>query len=193
MPAQQQPAAGGKQGGKNFLTRKLGFQPTWAWMAEILGAALAYALYKQRQQASSSSSSTTSSSANGAVPADQVPDVIIQNQLQGPGTTGATTGTSTTGTGTGTPPASTTVPPASSPTPPAVKPSASTTKTMPNVVGQRANFAIGELKSGYNITATTTPKRNSKDEYQVTGQSPAAGTKVASGSKATLNVKVIKT
>lgn len=89
--AETPPAAPAKGGGKNFLTRKIGPQPMWAWMAEVLGLALAYSLYKQRKSAASTSSTSSTSSASGAVPADQVPDVIIQ----GPFTTGPTTGGTT--------------------------------------------------------------------------------------------------
>jgi hypothetical protein len=85
-----------------------------------------------------------------------------------------------------TPPPVTTTPPPKTTTP------APATKTMPNLVGQRANFAIGELKSGYGVKATTSPVRNPKNEYTVTGQTPKAGAKVAAGSSAVLNVKVIK-
>jgi len=80
-----------EKGGGNFLTRKIGPQPMWAWMAEVLGLALAYALYKQRKAASSTSSTSGTSSTNGAVPADQVPDVIIQGPFGS--TTGGTTST----------------------------------------------------------------------------------------------------
>jgi hypothetical protein len=90
MAAETGPPTKAGKGGKNFLTRKVGPQPMWAWMAEVLGLALAYSLYKQRKSsASTSSTSSTSSgaaSSNGAVPADQIPDVIIQ----GPFTTGPT-------------------------------------------------------------------------------------------------------
>ena len=121
MPATQAPPAQGGGGGKfAFLKKKLGPQPTWAWMAELLGLALAYSLYKDRKASSSSSTSSTAAAAsNGATPADQVPDVIIQNglsgrQWSGPSTTGSTTGTSTTGTTGSTVPPS--VPPSTPPT-----------------------------------------------------------------------------
>jgi hypothetical protein len=81
------------QGGKvSFLKKKLGPQPTWAWMAEVLGLALVYALYKSHK-AGSSASTAAGSSASGAVPADQIPDVIIQQSETelGPATTGPTT------------------------------------------------------------------------------------------------------
>jgi LysM repeat protein len=81
-------------------------------MLEGLGAALAFALYRQRQASATASTSTTgTTSSNGAVPADQVPDVIIQNTLPGPGTSGSTTGGTTGGT-------SPTPPPVTTPTPP---------------------------------------------------------------------------
>jgi hypothetical protein len=105
-----------------FLTRKLGPQPTWAWMAEALGLALAYALYKQRKASaatsSTSTSGTTAASSNGAVPADQIPDVIIQ----GPFTTGPTTPTTTATT----PPTSTTPPVQTTAPPPATRPTSIT-------------------------------------------------------------------
>jgi len=84
-------------------------------MAEVLGLALVYALYKQRKAAASSTTATSSTAANGAVPADQVPDVIIQNTLPGPGTTGPTTGS---GTPTPVTPPPVTPPPVTPPTPP---------------------------------------------------------------------------
>jgi LysM repeat protein len=84
-PAPQTGNTGG--GALSGLKHKIGPQPLWAWMAEFLGLALAYALYKNHQ-ASTSAADTSSSD---TTPADQTPDVIIQNEFQGPGTTGPTT------------------------------------------------------------------------------------------------------
>lgn len=70
--------------------RKYGPLPLWGWMALILGLALAYELYKSHKAGSSSNTAAGTSSGSGdAVPADQVPDVIIQNN-EGTGGTGAT-------------------------------------------------------------------------------------------------------
>lgn len=184
MPEPQAPPAKGGGGTTGFLKRKLGPQPTWAWMAEVLGLALAYALYKQRKAAATSSTPGTTASQAGAVPADQVPDVIIQNELQGPGTTGPTT----------TPPP-VTVPP-NQPTPPVQPPkppppSPVQQVSVPNVTGQRANFAIGNLESQGLTWHETTGARNPAHEYVVSSQSPAPGTKVARGSSVGLAYKQI--
>jgi hypothetical protein len=67
-------------GGGSFAAfkRKYGPLPLWGWMALILGAALAYELYKSHESSKSAAGSDTSGSGD-EVPADQVPDVIIQN------------------------------------------------------------------------------------------------------------------
>lgn len=72
------------------------------------------------------------------------------------------------------------------------KPTTTGAKKMPDLVGQRANFAIGELKSGYGVAASTSPPRNPRLEYVVTGQTPAAGTAISPGSRAQLRVTRIK-
>jgi hypothetical protein len=175
------PPQGGSQGGGGklgFLKQKLGFQPTWAWMAEILGLALAYALYKDRKAASTASTSSTTSS-NGEVPADQVPDVIIQNDLQGPSTTGPTT-TPT--------PVTSTVPPSV----PAPAPKSTGTIKVPDLVGARANFGIGQLESLGLAWTSTTGDRNPQNEYTISSQNPKAGTMVAKGTKVSVGFKQIK-
>lgn len=93
MAGSQAPPKGKSSGGLAAFKRKIGPQPMWAWMAETLGVALAYALYKQRKTAAAQP--TTSGATT--VPSDQVPDVIIENGLpdnyrthHGPSTTGPT-------------------------------------------------------------------------------------------------------
>lgn len=76
--------------------------------------------------------------------------------------------------------------------PPPSKTGGGPAKKMPDVTGQRANFAIGELKSCCGIIATTSPTRNPRLEYVVTGQTPAAGAQVPAGSRAVLRVAQVK-
>jgi hypothetical protein len=174
-------------GGGFSLSKKYGPLPAWGW--GLLGGAGIYAVwrfYKSR----SSSSATTATSADTSQQVDFAPQIATLQaeiqQLQGgestegkgpvapnPANPGGTNVTSSTPTGNKPPPAG-------------------AAKTMPNVVGQRANFALGELKSGYGIIATTVPVRNPRNEYVVTKQTPRAGAKVRSGTPSVLSVKVSK-
>ena len=58
---------------------------------------------------------------------------------------------------------------------------------VPNVIGERANPALAALTAA-GLTGATSPVRNPLYVYVVTGESPAAGTKVAPGTKVTLTV-----
>lgn len=60
---------------------------------------------------------------------------------------------------------------------------------VPELVGERANFAIGRLDSLGLKWVSTTGSRDPKHTYDVASQSPAAGTKVAKGSTVSLGFK----
>jgi hypothetical protein len=60
-------------------------------------------------------------------------------------------------------------------------------ENVPNVIGERANPALAALTAA-GLTGATSPARNPLYVYVVTGESPAAGTKVAPGTKVTLTV-----
>jgi hypothetical protein len=63
--------------------------------------------------------------------------------------------------------------------------------TLPNVVGQRANFAIGDLRTGVGVNAVTSPARDPRKEYIVTSMTPHAGSRVRKGSTVTLGIKAV--
>jgi len=62
-----------------------------------------------------------------------------------------------------------------------------TFEKVPNVIGERANPALAAITAA-GLTGATSPARNPLYVYVVTGESPAAGTKVAPGTKVTLTV-----
>jgi nucleoid-associated protein YgaU len=107
-----------------MLTRKAGPLPMWGWGAIGLGAALTYALVKQRKAADSSQQDQ----AVTEVPSDQVPDFISQvsvTNVEPP-----TTGTPPPSTGTTSPPRTTLPQPITSP-PVATKPKPVVSKPVP--------------------------------------------------------------
>jgi hypothetical protein len=183
------PAPGG--GGSFSLSKRYGPLPAWAW--GLIGGGAVYAAYRFYQSRHASGSSTAATSGSGAdqsTGVDFAPQIAtlqaeIEQLQQGEGGEAVSTPPSTTPTsGGGRPPI-----PDPGPKP---RPPGGAEKVMPDVVGQRANFAIGELKTGYGIHATTVPVRNPRNEYTVTGQTPRAGTRVSRGTPAVLRVKVSK-
>src|ERR1700733_3340378 len=175
-----------------MLKGKVGPLPMYAWLLILTALGGAYYLYAKHKAASTAATST----AAGTTPAtpqgyDQAPDVTNQSTFPAgaPAASSATTTTTQAPAPPAPPPVGTTP---VTPTPPAPPSSPSApTVPVPNVIGQRANFAIGELKSGPGLSATTSPVRNPKYEYNVTSESPAAGQKVPKGSGVVLGVAAI--
>ena len=178
MADNETPAPGGTSGFS--LSKRYGPLPAWAW--GLIGGGVIYAGYRFYQSRQGSSSAATTSGTDQTTGVDFAPQIAtlqaeIQQLQNGEGSEGGTTPTTggttpvVTGGGGGS--------------------GATTNVTMPNVTGQRANFAIGDLKS-IGIPATTVPVRNPRNEYTVTGQTPRAGTKVKKGTPAVLRVKVSK-
>jgi len=178
------PEAPSPGGGGFSLSKRYGPLPAWAW--GLLGGASVFAAWKFYQSRHGASSAATSGS-DQSTGVDFAPQIAtlqaeIEQLQQGEG-----------GEGKSSPSPPGTRLPIPDPGPPGggSKPTTNT-KVMPNVVGQRANFAIGELKSGYGIRATTVPVRNPRNEYSVTSQTPKAGARVSAGTPAVLRVKVVK-
>jgi hypothetical protein len=162
------------------FAQKIGPLPLWGWMGIGLAVALVFYFW-QKNKSSSSNQASTSTEEGTTEPADQVPPYIIQNyQGNNSQTVGPTTVTNPS-TPTPPPPPATT-----SPTPTGT----TGTITVPNLNGQRANFALGNLKS-IGLVGESKTKRNPKNEYVVSGQTPAAGTKVPKGTKVTLTWKQV--
>jgi len=182
MAAPQPQARGG-----NLLTQKLGPLATWVWLiiATVL-VGVVYLILKHKQAAA-----PAASSAGSTTGVAQVPDTIIQNYLGNTPSGGTTPPPATTPPPTTTPPPVSVPPTQPQPTPAPTTPAAQV--TVPNLVGQRANFAIGQLESvGLTWNSASGP-RNPKDEYSVSAQKPAPGTKVAKGTAVALTYKVIAT
>src|SRR5208282_279100 len=175
-------------GSSGAFTQKLGPLPLWGWMGIGLAVALVFYFWNKNKQSSSAASQTSTSTESGTTePADQVPPYIIQNyesdvnaQTVGPTTTNVNPTAPPTP-----PPPPTTIPPTST------QPSTGQV-TVPNLMGERANFAIGNLKS-IGLVGLGKTDRNPKNEYEVSGQSIPAGTKVPKGTKVTLQWKQVAT
>jgi hypothetical protein len=130
-------------------------------------------MWKQNKAAASSTAATGTNTPDQTTAANQIPQFV--NETNNVNVT---------------PPPST--PPPATTTTTTPPPSSTGTATVQNVVGERANQGIGELKTGAGkFTSSTSPVRNPKSEYVITGQSPAAGTQAAVGSHVTLTVKVL--
>lgn len=171
------------RGSSSPFTQKIGPLPLWGWMGIGLAVALMFYFW-QKNKSSGSNQASTSTEEGTTEPADQVPPYIIQNYESD--TNAQTVGPTTVAVN---PTAPATPPPA--PTTPAPTPTTSTgTVTVPNLTGERANFALGNLKS-IGLEGIGKTKRNPKNEYVVSGQTPAAGTKVPKGTKVTLTWKQI--
>lgn len=164
-----------------FLSRKIGPVPIWVI---AVGLAAAYVWYTKYGPGKSSSTSATA--ANAAVdPAtgetyqqelieseEEQADSGLQIDIYNQGGQGRWR----------TPPTGSTVPPS--------EPAPSGTVTVPDVEGQRANFAIGELES-LGLTWHGSPERDPSKEYKVSSQTPGAGKKVAKGSRVDLGFEEI--
>lgn len=101
---------------EDFLTKKAGPLPVYAWAGIGLGAAWLYAKYKAGKTATATAATASDTSA-AAEPATGAPYYVIENNLPATGGTGTpvTTGTTTTTT----PPGTTPQPPTTTPiTPP---------------------------------------------------------------------------
>jgi hypothetical protein len=167
------PAPGG---GGNLLTQKLGPLATWVWL--LIGTVLVgivYLVMKHEQGKSAASTAGTSTVGVG-----QVPDYIVQNYLGN-----APSGGTAPAPPPATPPPGVSVPP-SQPAPTQPGAPAGPMITVPSVTGERANFAIGQLESIGLAWTSSTGDRNPKDTYVVSGQNPAAGTKVPKGTSVAL-------
>jgi LysM repeat protein len=107
----------------DFLSKKVGPLPTWAWGLIVLGLALAYSLYKSHK-ASATASTTSSTDQTGTSTGSQtVPEYIAQNYITNNEPAAGPTST--------TPTAPTTPTTPTSPTPPVQKPNPPTAPTPP--------------------------------------------------------------
>lgn len=70
------PPAPREGGGGNVLQQRMGPFATWVWLLIGTVAVLGYAYFRSRKTAAA----TTQATAGQAVPSQQVPDIIIQNQ-----------------------------------------------------------------------------------------------------------------
>jgi hypothetical protein len=177
------------KGGTGFFQQKYGPLPGWGWAAVAAGGALVYFFWKSRKAATSAPGSTvtvtaaTAATAStgyaGSISALQNEVSALQGQLQPTPGTAATTSKSTG-------PGTVTTAQTTSKTANSTSTAAPTgTVVVPNVVGMRANTAIGELTSqGFKYKGTF--NRNPKLTYAVGSQSPSGGTSVAKGSTITL-------
>lgn len=185
---ERRPAAAG--GGKDLFTRKYGPLPGWGWAVVAGGAALIYFYWRSRQKAQAATASTTGSAASYGVTSTTGYDTAASQaalqaeieQLQGAlsrtGTATAVTKTTTASTTT-----AKTAAPAQAANP--------ATITVPNEIGQSANFAIGELTTNGLNWRNGGADRNPANCYQVATQSPPAGTKVAQGTVVTITYKQV--
>jgi len=171
----------------NAFTRKVGPLPLWGWMGIGLALAFGYYFWEKNKSSAANSPASTSTENGTTEPADQVPPYIIQNYESD--VNAQTVGPTTTNVNPTAPPTPPPVPPT---TPPPITGTTPATGsiTVPNLVGERANFAIGALKS-IGLVGIGKTSRNPKNEYTVASQSPAAGTKVPKGTKVTLTWKQI--
>ena len=178
------PAPTASKGAAGFLTRKVGPFPVWLWAAAAVGIYYWYTHYGP-------GASSASSAAQAIDPATGVPYAEELQEAEDASASGGQIGPQGPAGPAGPggpagPPGGVTVPP-THPVPP---PATGGQVTIPgNLVGESANFAIGELKSGQGLTASTSPYRDPSKEYVVTSVSPPAGTKVARGSHVVLGVR----
>jgi hypothetical protein len=172
----------------NVLTRKIGPLPTWAWTGIILTPIVIYGLIKRKS--STAAASTASGGTGTMTDASQVPQFVNQTFVSpsppaAPGTVAPPVTVA---------PVTPTIPPVGQPptaAPPVVPPTASMpgTVAIPNVVGERANFAIGKLKSSGFPYKSASGSRIPTKTYVVTGEQPAGGTRAAKGTPVTLTWK----
>jgi hypothetical protein len=197
MPDAPSTASHSSKSSFGFLTRKVAGIPVWIIALGIIGVIYWYEKYGPGAKSASSTANSDVDPATGQTyqeelveaeeeAADQGLQIDIYNYPPGQKKTG--TGTTTTV------PPSVSVPP-KQPTSPGVSVPPNQAKgkvSVPNVVGQRANFAIGVLESEGLTWHNTTGDRNPSDEYTVASQSPAAGTQVAKGTSVGLAFRQIE-
>jgi hypothetical protein len=172
-----------KPAGGSIFSKKYGPLKGWAWAGIVGAGALAFMVWRSHSKTAAANTtaaatvsqfgqSTTGFGASIATLQGEVQQ--LQGQLA---RTAATTVKTTAGT-TATKTTSTTKPTTVGPQ-----------VNVPNVVGQRANFGIGELDSlGFKYTSAT-GDRDPASEYDISAQQPKGGTKAAKGSTVTLSFK----
>ena len=175
------------QGGDGFsLTKRYGPLPAWAW--GLLGGAGVYAVYRfyqARKSAAGTTAATTGATGTDQTQIDYAPQIATLQaeiqQLQGQEATEPATDIDTdtdkTGGGPGGPPK---------------PPGPGQQVHVPDVVGQRAAFAISTIEAA-GLEAVTAPPRNPKREYSVTGQTPKAGSMVPKRTVVVLRVRLMTT
>jgi len=137
---------------EDFLTKKAGPLPVYAWAGIGLGAAWLYSKYKAGKAASTAAaaSSTSGTTSAAAEPSTGAPYYVIENNLPATGGTGTpvTTGTTTT-----------TTPPGTTPQPP-------TTPTSPVLGGgnppQRPGGPVAAPPTGHPVGAPVPPSGPTK-------------------------------
>lgn len=75
---------GGGGGTASVFKRQIGPMPMWAWMAIVLGLAVAYASYKRNKTAKAGAAAGTTGATGAVQTADQTPPFIIQNYTDVP-------------------------------------------------------------------------------------------------------------
>lgn len=174
----------GKQGGSIF-SKKYGPLPGWGWALLAAGGAFAVFWWRKREESKSTASATAYTAAATGTgwsnAANSLQDEIsaLQGQAATSKTSSSTTKTTTSKT------TSTTSKPITGTTPNKAD------VTVPKVEGLRANAAIAALKAK-GLKYHGSPTRNPAHEYKVVSQTPAAGKKVAPGSRVDLGYQVIK-
>lgn len=194
--AQQTPGKGKQaQGSKKILGL-----PLPVFIAAVAGvAALGWIWWRNHEAAKSATTSastrtSTSSSTDVSGELDELQAEI--DELMGSSGTGTGTGAGGGGTGTTTKTTKTTGTKTTTKTTGTTKPITGTTPnqasvSVPDVEGMRANSAIGVLESK-GLSWHGSPTRNPAHEYKVVSQTPAAGKKVAKGSRVDLGFQQIK-
>jgi hypothetical protein len=185
MPDAPSTASSSSKSSFGFLTRKVAGIPVWIIALGIIGVIYWYEKYGPGKSSSSSAANSDIDPATGQTyqqelieaeeeAADQGLQInIYPNEPAGRGTT---------------------VPPKQPGSPGvSVPPNQAKGKvSVPNVVGQRANFAIGVLESEGLTWHNTTGDRNPSDEYTVASQTPAAGSQVTKGTSVGLAFREIE-
>jgi PASTA domain len=174
----------GKQAGGSVFSRKYGPLPGWGWALLAAGGAIAIFWWRSREESKTAPATAYTAAATGtgwANAANSLQDEIssLQGQAATSKTSSSTTKTATSKT------TSTTSKPITGTTPNAGD------VTVPKVEGLRANAAIAALKAK-GLKYHGSPTRNPAHEYKVVSQTPAAGKKVAPGSRVDLGYQEIK-
>jgi PASTA domain len=202
----------GEGGGGGIMSSRILGIPTLVWVAiAALGAYYLFFRNKSGATAGGTSSAGSSDTLTGGTTTVDSGAVQVSVNSSGSntaadnsGAAAAPTGTATAGSGS----PSVTTTNGGQPTPPAPPPVQTVTTatpappapsqtaaniSVPNVVGQRANFGIGELTSSGLGYKSTTGNRKQADTYAIATQSPAPGTKVSKGSIINIGFKDLST